>query len=84
MDGAQPSLAKVTEDALRLTPDERAELADRLQDSVTATEWASEEIAQAWRDEAERRLAEYRAGKVEGIPADVAMDMVRARLRACR
>jgi putative addiction module component (TIGR02574 family) len=53
--------------ALKLNPAERFELVDRILYSLDQPDPA---IDRAWQDEALRRLAEHRAGKVQGIAAD--------------
>lgn len=59
---------KITEYALSLNSDARALLADRLVESLDPID--DEEIRAAWAAEAQRRLADLRAGKVVAIPAD--------------
>ena len=53
--------------AMQLEPSERFEVAEELLRSV---EQVNPEIDRLWIEEAERRLAAYRAGKVKGIPAE--------------
>lgn len=77
----RPSLAQVTEAALRLTKEECVELAEELR--VSPLDHAAE-VAQSWIAEAQRRLADLRAGRTEGIPCEEGLAQVRARLRACR
>lgn len=52
------SLAKIEAEALQLSAEERARLADRLLASVSS----EPEIEEAWAEEIERRLAEVEAG----------------------
>ncbi len=52
---------------LQLKPAERMRLLDLIYTSLERPDIAIDEI---WYDEAERRLAAYKAGKVQGIPAD--------------
>ena len=59
---------QIVRDALTLPPEARAELAERLLDSITPGE--DLELDEAWGVEAERRLKEYEAGKVQSVPAD--------------
>jgi len=54
--------------ALQLGIEERAELAGRL--LLSLDEPSESEVEALWLEEAERRLKEFRAGKVRGIPAD--------------
>lgn len=58
---------ELLEQALKLAPDERFALADQMLHSLDRPDPAVDQI---WLEEAERRLAAYRAGKVEGIPAE--------------
>lgn len=53
--------------ALKLEPAERFELVDQLLHSLDRPD---PEIDRIWLEEAERRLAAYRAGKIQGIPAE--------------
>jgi putative addiction module component (TIGR02574 family) len=59
---------QIVEAALSLSPQARAELADRLLTSLNGPEQA--EIDQAWAEECERRIDDYDAGRVKGIPAE--------------
>jgi putative addiction module component (TIGR02574 family) len=63
-----PDLDEILRTALSLDVRDRARLAERLLASLdTLTE---EEAERLWADEAERRLAEYRAGRLRTVPAD--------------
>lgn len=53
--------------ALKLDPADRFELVDQLLHSLDRPD---PEIDRIWLEEAERRLAAYRAGKIQGIPAE--------------
>ena len=53
--------------ALQLDPAERFELVDQILHSLDRPD---PKIDGIWLEEAERRLAAYRAGKVQGIPAE--------------
>ncbi|HEX6087959.1 MAG TPA: addiction module protein [Thermoanaerobaculia bacterium] len=80
-------LEEVREEALRLTRRQRLKLAQELHASVMTAE--DREIEQAWIDEAERRLADWKAGKTKAIPADEVIARLRekygrARVRAGR
>jgi putative addiction module component (TIGR02574 family) len=52
---------------LQLKPVERMRLLNLIYSSLEQPDAA---IDKTWYDEAERRLAAYKAGKVQGIPAD--------------
>lgn len=55
------------ESVLQLKPAERMRLLNLIYSSLERPDAAIDEI---WYDEAERRLAAYKAGKVKGISAD--------------
>jgi putative addiction module component (TIGR02574 family) len=63
--------------ALKLPADARAELADRLWSSLEGP--ADPEIMKAWGEEADRRMAAYRAGQMASIPGDEAWARIEAR-----
>ncbi|MFT3665001.1 addiction module protein [Piscinibacter sp.] len=63
--------------ALRLAPEERAQLADRLLASLSADTSIEEE----WATEAQRRLAELEAGTVAAIPIEAAIARARNAIR---
>lgn len=69
-------LENIEAEAMKLSPDERAELVERLWLSVNLTE----EIEAAWDEEIARRVQQLDAGEVDCIPWDTVM----ARLRAER
>jgi putative addiction module component (TIGR02574 family) len=59
---------KIESEALNLDIQARAKLAGKL--LLSLDEPTTSEVERLWLDEAERRLAEYRAGKVQGVPAN--------------
>jgi putative addiction module component (TIGR02574 family) len=59
---------EVLEAALALPEEERAKVAARLQESVSA--FATAEIAAAWKKEVARRIQELDEGVVPSIPAE--------------
>ena len=65
--------------ALKLSPMERARLAQRLISSLDQEGNADTE--KLWLHEAERRLGEIKAGKVAGIPAEKVIRKARSSLR---
>ena len=69
------TLETIREDALKLSVEERGALANSLWDSLLTDE--EREIEQAWVEEAERRLAGYRAGDRKGVPLDEVMRELR-------
>ncbi len=60
-------------EALKLSPEERAHLADRLIASLAE----DPEIEEAWAAEVERRIAEIEAGRVTVVPAAEAIARAR-------
>ncbi len=71
-----PSIAEVEAQALQLTPEERAQLADRLLGSV----W-SDDLVEAWAAESERRRSEIESGAVAAVPVEDAITRARASIR---
>jgi len=71
------SLATLEAEALKLTPEERALLADHLLASLGG----EREIDDAWAAEVERRLAEIESGQVALVPAEKAIQRARQALR---
>ena len=69
------ALAQILEDAEQLSTPERAELADRLVESLAHD--IPPDIAQAQIAEVRRRIAQVEAGEVALIPGDEALAQVR-------
>jgi putative addiction module component (TIGR02574 family) len=65
--------------ALKLSSRERARLAQRLISSLDQE--VDIDADELWLQEAERRLAEIKSGKVAGIPADKVIRRARSSLR---
>lgn len=65
--------------AMELSDDERIELADRLFFSVSPERQA--EIDRSWNDEAGRRFEAYKQGRVQSVPYEDAMRVIRERLK---
>jgi len=61
------TVEKIESEALNLDIQARAKLAGKL--LLSLDEPSASEVERLWLDEAEKRLAEYRAGKVQGVPA---------------
>lgn len=56
----------VLEEALKLSPDERAEVAEQL---IASLEEAPDtDVEQAWQEEVQRRLQQIERGEVKAIP----------------
>ena len=68
------AVQELYEQASKLTPSDRAELAGLLLESLE--EATDEGVEEAWAAEIERRVADWRAGRVKTIP----WSEVRARL----
>lgn len=68
----------VLKQALALSQDERVQVADHLYGSISLEE--EQEIEKAWIEEAQRRYADYKAGNVELISADVVIERLRKKL----
>ena len=64
-------------EALRLTPESRADLARELLTSLDSL--SDGEIERLWLDEADRRLAQLDRGEASADPSDVVLARVRAR-----
>ena len=76
------SLDQVEAQALRLSARDRARLAHRLLESLD--EAAAEdpaEVERAWKEEIERRVADFDAGGIELVPSDEVLRAARAKLR---
>ena len=67
----------IAAEALGLPLTARAELVTRLLDSLD--DLSEEEVDQLWAEEAERRYAEYKAGRIEAVPAEEVFTRLRSR-----
>jgi len=70
-------LRDLVAEALELPLTARAELASELLDSLE--EISEEEADPLWAEEGERRYAEYKAGRIESVPADDVFARLRSR-----
>ena len=70
-------LEVVEAEALKLSAEERARLADRLLASLSD----GAEVEEAWAAEVERRIAEIESGRVQLVPASEAIARARAALK---
>jgi len=68
---------EIMAEAMKLSPEERADLADRLWISAMPRE----EVAAAWDAEIARRVAEIEAGTVELIPSEEVFAQIDEELR---
>ncbi len=71
--------SKLEAEALKLPPEQRARLAERLISSLDQATAADSEGL--WIREAERRLEELESGRVEPIPAERVLEKARSSLR---
>lgn len=69
----------VEQEALRLSPEDRAQLAQKLLLSLDAL--SEDELENVWLTEANRRARELDRGEVQPIPADEVRRKARALLR---
>jgi len=60
-------MEEIIEQAIKLKPTERFDLVEQILHSL---DHPNPEIDRIWQEEAEKRLAAYRAGKIKGIPAE--------------
>lgn len=72
------TIEQLAEEALALSTEQRALLADRLVESLDAGEVSR--LDQLWAAEAKRRRDEVRQGRVQTIPGDEALARVRRSL----
>ena len=72
-------LSEVERDAMELPPQERAILVERLLATLDAGE--DTDVEELWLQEAEKRYAEYRAGKIASRPAEQVIEEARQRLQ---
>ena len=70
----------VVADAMKLSPEERAELIERLADTVLP----APALHPAWEAEIARRVADMDAGRTRFIPADEAMAQLAAHIQSRR
>jgi putative addiction module component (TIGR02574 family) len=68
---------KLLEEALLLPADERASLVEKLLQSLNLPTEA--EVNRLWVEEAERRISQIEAGKVELIPGEQVFAKIRAK-----
>jgi putative addiction module component (TIGR02574 family) len=69
------TLEQITEEAIKLPPESRAELADKLVQSLESEELGK--IQQLWSAEAIRRRDEIRSGQVQPISGEQVIEEVR-------
>jgi putative addiction module component (TIGR02574 family) len=72
---------QLEDDALGLPANERARLARRLLESLDEEIEDPAEVERSWETQIQRRLDEYRAGKVQTTPAAAVFSEARRRIR---
>ena len=73
-------LEVIEAEAMKLSPEERGALADKLVDSLGP----ADALHPAWRDEIARRVADLEAGRSRFTPADEAMAQLAAHIQSRR
>jgi putative addiction module component (TIGR02574 family) len=68
---------QVLQEALALPPEDRAFLADHLEQSLHHGQFASPDIAAAWTAEIDRRIAAYERGEIQASDADASIARMR-------
>lgn len=71
---------EIEDEALQLSPEERAILAEHIIRSLDVEEDA--EVERLWIAEAERRYIEYKKGSVDAMPAALVFKEARAKLES--
>ena len=82
-----PTRDEIAQQALALPPDDRAYVADILEQSLTSEEFATTEIAHAWAAEITRRVESYDRGEIQALDATASIERIRrylAERRTCR
>lgn len=68
---------QIVQQALELEPDDRAYVADLLEQSLPTAGFVSEEIASAWSREIDRRIAAYDRGETQAISVQSSLQHAR-------
>ena len=75
------TLTEVTRDAAELPVSEQLRLAWILQELSETDPEAAADVQNAWDIKIERRLAEFRSGKIKGVPLEEVKKKIEERLR---
>lgn len=75
---------QILQQAMQLPPNERAYVADALEQSLPGTGFGSPDVAEAWATEIERRTTAYERGEIMAIDASDSLDRVRQKLAEFR
>ena len=68
---------EILQQVLSLPPADQAYVADCVEQQLSNEGFASPEIAEAWGQEIDRRIAAYERGDITAVDADVALDHLR-------
>jgi len=79
-----PLRDEIVQQALSLSPADRAYVADALEHSLAEEGFSSTEVARAWVDEVDRRLAAYGRGETTATDANDAIQLMRRYLNPQR
>jgi putative addiction module component (TIGR02574 family) len=71
---------QVLQEALALPAEDRAFLAEHLEQSLHHGEFASPDVAAAWTAEIDRRISAYERGEIKASDADVSVERMRCYL----
>ena len=77
VDNMNDQVKKLTEEAAKLSPDDRAELVEGILETLVPTR---PEIDERWRTEALDRYAAYKRGEIPAIDFDEVIDTHRRRI----
>jgi putative addiction module component (TIGR02574 family) len=75
---------QIIQQALTLSPEDREYVVDHLERSLPVTDFLSDDIAQAWSEEIDRRIAAYDRGETEATDFETAKQQMRHTLQAHR
>lgn len=75
---------QIIQQALALPPEDREYMADLLEGSLPFADFRTEQIADVWTREIDRRIAAYDRGETTAMDFDVALDNMRQALEAHR
>jgi putative addiction module component (TIGR02574 family) len=73
------STDQILKEAMALSPEERADLVDKLLATLDVTSTEQAEIDRAWGEEADRRMEAYRRGEVSAEPVEDVIASLRKR-----
>jgi len=75
---------EIVQQALSLPPEDRAYVAELLEESLQECDFATQEVADAWSREIDRRIQAYKRGETTPVDADVALQHMRNALEEHR